>query len=396
MKLDFLDPLLHHPGPWASVYFDTSAITEDAAAQRALQARGACERLAEQGADEATCQAMYEALSGLDPDPAGHAVFATEGRVALDTPLPAAPPAPPLAEWAALPRLGPLLDFAARDPVCMVAFVDRKGADLQLLGHGRRPRPVDEVRGQQWPMHRTGRADWSARHFQLAVENTWEQNAARIADTVASDAERAGVEVLVLAGDPRQRRAVLDRLPEWLRGVTVESEHGGRAKGSDNRRLDAEVAKARADQARRDAERVLDEFHARRTPTHGRIDAAEGVPALVDAAREHRIAALLVRAGGPDLRRDVWVGHDPDQVAVRRSDSRYLGDPSPHQARADDALLRSAAATGAEVIALGDGDGAGAGAGSGLPVGGLGALLRWPYEGAVPGGGSRTGPVSGG
>ncbi|GAB2890314.1 baeRF2 domain-containing protein [Streptomyces mayteni] len=392
MKLDFLDPLLHHPGPWASVYFDTSAITADAAAQRALQARDACERLAEQGADDATVRALHATLSGLDPDPEGHAVFATEGRVVLDTPLPVAPPATSLADWAVLPRLGPLLDYAARDPVCLVAFVDRRGADFELLGHGRRPRSIDEVRGQEWPLHRTGRADWSEWHFQLAVENTWDENAERIAEALAVDAERAGVEVLVLAGDVRERRAVLDRLPEWLRAVAVESDRGGRARGSDNRRLDTEVADARAERARLDAERALDSFEEGRSPAHGRIDAAEGVPALVDAAREHRIASLLVRSGGPDLRRDVWVGHDPDQVAVRRGDTRYLGDPAPHQARADDALLRSAAATGADVVALGDGTAVSAT----LPVGGLGALLRWPYEGAVPGGGSRTGPVSGG
>ncbi|MEU9354555.1 hypothetical protein AB0D65_27145, partial [Streptomyces griseoloalbus] len=31
------------------------------------------------------------------------------------------------------------------------------------------------------PLHRTGSVDWSERHFQLRVENTWEHNAAEIA-----------------------------------------------------------------------------------------------------------------------------------------------------------------------------------------------------------------------
>jgi hypothetical protein len=65
------------------------------------------------------------------------------------------------------------------------------------------------------------------------------------------------------------------------------------------------------------------------------------------------------------------------QGAVRRADTRYLGDPHPVPARADDALLRSAVATGAEVVRIpGPAEG-----GDDLPVGGLGALLRWPESG---------------
>lgn len=92
MNLAFLDPLLHKPGPWASVYFDTSDATEDAAAVRELQARGARDRLADLGADEATCRAVYDTLGGLAPDDAGRAVFATDGETVLDVPLAAPPP----------------------------------------------------------------------------------------------------------------------------------------------------------------------------------------------------------------------------------------------------------------------------------------------------------------
>ncbi|WP_059005966.1 baeRF2 domain-containing protein [Streptomyces specialis] len=385
MNLAFLDPLLHKPGPWASVYFDTSDATENSAEVRELQARDACDRLAGLGADPATCRAVYDRLSGLAPDDAGRAVFATDGEAVLDVPLAAPPPSPPLTSWAVLPRLAPLLDYGERDPTCLVAYVDRRGADLELRGTHGRPAPADEVRGRQWPMHRTGRADWSERHFQLAVQNTWDENAARIAETLATDAERAHAAMVMLAGDPRQRRAVRERLPESLREVTVESEHGGRAAGSSARLLDADIEEARERLARERTAEALERFEAGRAPADGRLDAAEGVPALVDAAREHRIDTLLVRHDGPDLHRDVWVGHEPDQVALRRSDSRYLGEPAPEPARADDALLRSAAATGADVVALPT---APAGAGTGaVPAGGLGALLRWPYADGVPGGG---------
>lgn len=371
MDLAFLSPLPHRPGPWASVYADTSHRTADAVRQQELQARAAGERLAAQGADAATCEAVRGALLRLDPAGArGHALFATAGEVVLDVPLNAVPPQS-LTTWTVLPRLGPLLGLGGEEPTCLVAYVDRKGADLELRGPtARRPDALASVAGDKtWPLHRTGRDDWSERHFQLAVENNWAENATRIAATLAADMARTGAEVMVLAGEPRERRAVRERLPAAVREATVETRHGGRALGSDSPLLEADVVAARDAYVRRHAEEALDRFLAARG-----TEAAEGVPALVGAAREHRIAALLVRPGGGDLRRDVWVGAEPDQIAVRRGETHSLGVPRPAAARADDALLRSAAATGAEVVTLPPHDGGGP---AEAPAGGLGALLRW-------------------
>lgn len=400
MNLGFLTPLLDRPGPWASVYLNTSQIAADAVEQLQLQARAAGDQLAEQGADEATCRAVSEACAGLGREEAGHALFATGGRVVLDVPLTAPPPSPPLTEWAPLPRLSPMLDFGEPRPPTLVAFVDREGADVQFRGTHGRPRPLAEIEGRNWPIHRTRRADWSERHFQLSVENTWEENARLIAESLAEDAARTGAELLVLAGDPRERSAVLDELPEPLREATVESEFGGRAPGAREDRLDERIAEARTAVSERRAAERYDRFLAGRVATdeHG-VTAVEGVPALLEAAREHRIDTLLVRLEGPDLRRDVWVGGEPDQLAARRSDSTYLGEPDPVAARADDALLRSAAATDAEVVVV-SGPVPEEGpfvARDGLPAGGLGALLRWPYRDGVPDGGHRPpGDIPGG
>jgi hypothetical protein len=106
----------------------------------------------------------------------------------------------------------------------------------------------------------------------------------------------------------------------------------------------------------------------------------EGVPALVEAAREHRIDELLIRPDGPDAHREVWIGEDPDQLAVRRTDLKILGEQNSWSARADDALIRSAVATGAPALSVTPATGAAGAAGASgeeVPVGGLGALLRW-------------------
>ncbi|OII62482.1 hypothetical protein BJP40_00325 [Streptomyces sp. CC53] len=378
MQLAYLTSLYDRPGPWASVYLDTSRMDESARWRMELQARNACDDLAAQGADEATVQAVHEALASWPrpPGEAGRAVFASHGRVVLDPSLSVRPSAPAQVYWSSLPRVGPLLDLAAREPVCLVAYIDRTGADLELrsaIGEMR----LRTVTGREWPIHRTSQNTWSVRHWQLGVENTWEQNAAEVADAIAECVADTGADLVVLAGDPRERRSVFDRLPGECRSVTVETEHGGRGAGASRVRLDEDVQEARQRLLRHNEEAELDRFRSVRAPEGGKAAgaaAAEGLPALVEAAREHRIMELLIRSEGPDAHRQVWVGAEPDQVAVRRSESQYLGDTEPVPARADDALLRAAVSAGAEVLRVRpelEDD---------LPVGGLGALLRWPYS----------------
>jgi release factor family 2 len=309
----------------------------------------------------------------------------------LDTALTAPPPGGGAdACWEALPHVGPLIDLVDDEGSCLVAYVDRTGADFALRGP-LGTQDAGRLDGEDWPVHRTPTGDWSERKFQNAVENTWEHNAASIARAIEAKAAETGAETLVLAGDRRECRAVHDRLPRRLRERTVEARHGSRAAGGNaeagHRLLDEEVEDARAEHLRHHVTEVMDDFLARRVPSdEGTLGAAEGVPALVEAAREHRIGTLLLRPDGADLHREVWVGPDTDQLAVRRNEVHYLGESEPWSARADDALLRSAAMTGAEVLRIPADD-----PGARTPAGGLGALLRWPYGGAPEGGGEGGG-----
>ncbi|MBM7172903.1 hypothetical protein JQK87_31845 [Streptomyces sp. G44] len=376
MRLSFLQPLLDHAGPWATVYFDPGQADEAGAKRRELSVRDVCRTLERQGADEATTEAVRAELTGLSPaqDPAGRALFATGGRIVLSHRLSRRPQASS-ADWSPLPRLAPLLELSGQDPVCLVAFIDRTGADFELREAGSRPRDSGHVQGAQWPVHRTATSDWSERHFQLKVENTWEHNAAQVAEALAAAHEESGADIVVLVGDPRERRSVHDKLPDEVRAVTAETEHGGRAAGSGSAALDEAVEDARQEWLRRRVEQTLDRFRAGRVGTDRPTDAVEGVPAVVDAARQHRIDTLLVRPGGPDLHQEMWAGPDPDQVAVRRTDADALGDGSSVPVRADDALLRSAAATSADVLIIPFEE-----VSDDIPAGGLGALLRWSYE----------------
>ncbi|WP_030906443.1 Vms1/Ankzf1 family peptidyl-tRNA hydrolase [Streptomyces sp. NRRL F-5126] len=419
MNLAPLAPLYERPGPWASVYVDTSATDQSPTGRRALRTRQVCADLAEQGADEATREAVRDALEAFATEPPegggetgglgrppGRALFASHGEVVLDPPLTVAPATEAAASWARLPHVAPLLELAPDEPRCLVAYIDRIGADFELRTAAGRE-PAGSVDGEDWPVHRTATSEWDERHFQLSVENTWAQNAKNVADAITAKLAETGAQVTVLAGDDRERRTVRVHLPRQMEATVVESPHGGRARGADSRLLEEDVSEAMRAYARDRTAGELDRFRMARTMSGGSIDAAEGVPALVEAAREHRIGTLFVQPQGSDARREVWAGPQPDQIALRRTETRYLGEPEPFAARADDALIRSATMTGADAVVVepppnGRGDDIGAGARAAAsadqdveedeaqadelrtretqgPTGGLGALLRWPY-----------------
>ncbi|MCK7624362.1 hypothetical protein MUU72_14835 [Streptomyces sp. RS10V-4] len=375
MQLPLLRPVVDRAGPWATVYTEIPHTTEDAAKQQELIAEATGAKLLALGADEATSGALRDALAAPQQRAGeargSHALFATEGRVVLDVPLPGPPPAP-LVTWGPVPRITPLLAALGQSPLCLVVRLDRHGADF-CVTDGRTGHEAGQVEGADRPLHRTASADWSETHFQAKVENTWERNAQDIADAIADAYEKCGAEAVLLVGDTRERRAVHDRLPEPLRSVTHESEHGGRADGADTDLVERDVAQVCAGHEHDRVTAATERFRTGADPVGKPApDTAAGIPALVEAAREHRIGTLLVDPRGADAGREVWVGSRSDQLGVRASELTYLGEPHPAAARADDALIRSAAATGADIVVVPDPEQA--------PAGGLGAILRWSDE----------------
>ncbi|MEU6845003.1 hypothetical protein ABZ930_24340 [Streptomyces sp. NPDC046716] len=336
MDLAFLTPLYDRPGPWASVYVDADRHRASTSEERTLESLAVQRALARAGADEATCHAVRMAVDELRHagEPVGRAFFATGGEVVLDPPLSKAPPGTSV-RWAALPHIAPLLDLAGPDPLCLVARVGRDGAALALWQDGLRE---------------------AERHVPLRAADGWEHGAAELAEALARCRAGTGADLVVLVGDDAECAAVCERLPAEVRERALRA-----GSGAGGGRLDTELPRARA-------AHEAELFAAARLRGE---EAAEGVPALVDAAREHRISQLLIRADGPDAHRPVWVGAEPDQVGVERDEPAVLGARDAVPARADDALLRCAAAAGAEAVSV-----AGADPATG-PAGGLGALLRW-------------------
>ncbi|WP_418960683.1 hypothetical protein [Streptomyces tritici] len=379
MELGFLAPLFTRLGPWASVYIDTTRATEDGRKIQELRERAVAAQLIDAGADGYTTRAVIDRLSHepVSGAPPGRAVFAAGAEVVLDVPLTVSPPSI-LATWSTLPHVAPLAQYLGEEPCCLVAYIDRTGADLEVRDGTGRAR-LGEAHGREWQSrgHRSIPEDRYEWHYRHRVENAWEATAEAIAAEIERAWPESGADLLVLTGDTRERRAVLQRLSEQLRTAAVEIA-GSRAAGGSRDALEQQLAEVRQRYARERVDQALERFrrgrgkpgeHRVTTVDTGPGEAAEGMPAVVDAARNHQVATLLLTPDAADTARELWIGPGPDDVAVRRDEARAMGIEHPEQARADDALLRAAAAAGGEVLVVPSGQAG--------PAGGLGAVLRW-------------------
>ncbi len=381
MELGFLKPLFSRPGPWASVYIETTRATEDAVKVQELRERAIAGQLIDAGADAYTARAVMEQLAheSVSGTPPGRALFATGAEVVLDIPL-SIPPPTGEAYWSVLPHVAPLALLLGDEPTCLTAYIDRTGADLELREGRRRAAVLGRVDGKEWQGrgHRSMPADRHEWHYRNKVENTWNETADAIVDEIVRQWPESGAELLVLAGDSRERRAVYNRLPAYILAVAVEAEGGNRSAGAPTAGLDDAIALACERFTQDRLRRTLERFHiGRGKPGQHRVssvdtgpgEAAEGIPAVVDAARMHQMATLLLTPGASDPGRQVWIGPGVDEVAVQRGEALAMGVPQPEQARADDAVLRAAAAADCDVLLVPEGVRG--------PVGGLGAVLRW-------------------
>lgn len=391
MDLSFLRTVYeNHPdgrGGYVSVYLDTTPTSADAPAELSLRWRAAHERLAAAGADDATLDAVEDVLSSRTHDAHGQAVFAAAGSVRLDSSLPL-PPQEEIASYAPLPHVMPLLaQLPARVPYVLVA-ADRAGG--QVLAVSSTGETVEgDVTGESWPVHKVSTGGWSEQRLQRSAEETWADNARLTADAALAVAQRVHAEFVVVGGDVRERTMVLDLLPPPLRdaAVVVDKET---APGSPafTEAADAEVTR-RTDSVSRAR---LDEFLVRMNgKDQAERRAVEGLRGTLAALRSGLASDILIARSGVadrDFDRDlagrnqatsdafaggteVWVGPGLADAALAAEPGEREA-PWPARDRADAALARAAAGTGAKLFFIPpDAD---------PPLDGVGALLRAPLS----------------
>lgn len=333
-------------GPFASVHFDASYDTEDAAKQLALRSKEIEAALSDQRADRETVTAVLRAIrDGERPvRKAGRSIIAAHGSVLLDRHL-AAPPPSQVVRYSALPYLLPLATHVEETPRYVVVVTDRVGAEVTEHGPGA-PR-TETVEGTDHPVHKV-RGGGSAHHdIQNRAEETARQNLEEVARHVAKAVERSRAEFVVLAGEVQARSELHGLLPEAVRRITTEVDTGSRAPGSSREELDRRVHELVTGRHLADLDDVAETFRAESGRESGL--AVSGLEAVTTALAEANVATLLVGSPGDTA---VFAGPEPAQVAVGKAGLQALGVAEPEQRRADEAIPFAAVATGAEVVVL--------------------------------------------
>ncbi|MGN6677593.1 MAG: baeRF2 domain-containing protein [Streptosporangiaceae bacterium] len=376
MKPETLRPLYNAFGRHATVYLETERRTPDAAHAIELRWREARSELAAAGAHLETLDAIAEVVANPDLAAPGRAVFARDGAVTDTIGLRTAP-ALPVAVVAPLPHVRPALADAPPAVPHLRVAVNRAGGEIityygpdlsapngarnsPSLRDGQGAQSADqagrwalqearrspEINAAEWPLHKTSVGGWSQARYQRSAEHTWEENAKELAAQVAAEAEQARAEFIILGGDMRARGLLLDRLTAKSRDlvVVVDAEV---AVDDDQIAAAAEATATRL--ASEECQRGLGQW--RELAAHGQ--AAEGIAATISAVRDGQAASVFL---GDDaaLSTIAWLGVEGTDVATSQAELAERGVLAPLADRTDEAIIRAAATTDADLLIMPD------------------------------------------
>lgn len=360
--LTALRPAADLHGDVVTAYVDVGRASETGAQEVGTRINNIARDLGSAGVDAATTEAVTERLAR----PTGHGgdasrvVVARDGRIVTDLVV-----GDGVADHHHVGPVSHLLRLgrALADAVSYVLVrVDHSGADITVgdtLGLDERE-IISE--GDHDVLHKVPGGGWSHRRLQARAEDSWDRNA----DTVAHDLDALVREVdpdlVLLAGDARS----ISRIRESVAGHVSERlevlDHGSRADGASDERLDQEVAAAvqRCRSARIDA--VLDRLGPADAPR------AVGVAETLEALRRGQVETLVLLEGALDGR-EAYAGPDPLLLATDPGELTALGVEDPASDRLDELLFRAALGQDAGLLPLHAPVGA-------LPDG-VGAVLRF-------------------
>ena len=375
MNLGFLRPLYDEIGDYVSVYLDTDRAHENALQAIELRWRAARQRLADAGASQASLNAAA-AVAGGPSGARGYAVFARGGVLAFAGSLDA-PPRREIARLAPLPHLMPLL-AQRRPPIPHLRVsATRGGGEIVAVG-GTGWSWRDWVAGQQWPLHKTSVGGWSEPRFQRSVEETWDENAKKLATEVDAVAGRIGAQHVIVSGDVRARSLLLEHLSTPLReSATVLDEEVS----ADSQAMTDAADQALSDWAGRHCRERFDDWQAKLA--HGL--AVQGLSQTMAAFRNGQVSDLFL-ADDPTSTAAAWIGPAGNDLAASRDELLELDVPAPAADRADAAIVRATAHTDAELhflpadlVETGSPEACG---GIARPLDGVCATLRFSLEGS--------------
>jgi Bacterial archaeo-eukaryotic release factor family 2 len=357
--LDRVAPLYEEEGLVASAYVPLPEPTEDARHQLEIRLRQLAGELEDQGGDR-------RLVEGLDLPPEAHGwgrTLAIVGRGdrpavarALDTEV------DEVHRVGALPSVVPLVLEEQAEIPHVVVLVDRAGAEI--VTYDRDVVDEEQVTGDTRHLHRVRGSGQAHRRLQQRAINTWEHNAAAVADEVAERARAVQARLVYVAGDVRAKGFLAEHLPDDVKAVLEVDPREPQGDGQPFEAIEDDLRRALQTIAARDTVEALEAFAAARA----HHEAADGPAATLAALSEARIARLLVHDDPADDRR-AWFAPGTPVASVERADLDAL-DLEPVEARLIDVAVRSAVLTDAEIRVV-------PGHGPNAPDGGLGGTTRW-------------------
>lgn len=344
MHPDHFRTLLTANGPYASVYFDDSHNTADAAAQMDLKWRSLREQLERQGADPAVTESIEQAVTGAVPPVgrSGRAVVASPDGVLVNEHL--IRPIEPVVRVSALPYIVPVVEHGLDRPTYAVVIVDHEGGDITLYREG--TAVSDTVDGDAYPVHKASGADTPGYGDpQRTSEGARQQNIRAVASQLTTLVDDAKPEVVFVVGEVQSRSDLTAQLPERVASLVVDVNVGARHSGFDDADLRHEIDQEF--QRRRVA--AIDDVAQRFTAELGRGEgmATEGLHGVTAALRAGAVETLIIGDVGDAT---VVAGDDLTTIAPNADVLSELGTAPGQTLRADEALPMAAITTGAALI----------------------------------------------
>src|SRR5215213_6615035 len=347
-------------GPVASVCLATPAQQEQAESRSERGWKPLRRSLLDQGAPSRVVELVDELVPEAHLHGEGLVLVASEERVVLVERLPDAPRAE-WARWATLPALATVIEHRQGDVPYFVAVVDRIGADI--TARWRSEEETITVEGEDRPIRKVSPGGWSQRTFQMRAEDSWERNAATVADELARLAAQTRPELIVVAGDVRAATLLREHLPSDLRPI-VRDAAGSRAADGSEPAAENDVRRLVHTAVAADTVALLERFREE----HGQDDRATNEPAATVTALQRAQVDVLLIHDDPNDGRMVGIGPEPTQLALHREELAAMGVRDPSSARLVDAAIRAALGTGASVRVV---------PGAGTVEGSISAVLRW-------------------
>jgi hypothetical protein len=354
-------------GSWSTVHIDLSNDRETEEGLAETRRRAVHDRLRRAGADDATADAVDEALSTPSrlPSPFHRFLLAREGRVVVDEAIPGTAPGQTL-EVGPLPRIAPLIRTGVDEFAYIVVRTSRDGGDIAVHRTGAFfPEARESVEGRTDTLHKVKGGGWAHLNQQEHVEELWKQNQQELSAEVDRLVREVRPRLLVVAGDIKARGLLLDALAPASRALAVDLQTNVRADGTDDSVLERFIAEQLEALERRERADAIDLLRTRAGQERPAADS--GVGPVAEALRQAQVDTLFVDV--PALEGKTLLAlEDVPWLACTAEDAgpvKILG-----EVPAAEALLRAALLTDARILTA-----------SQLDTGAeAAALLRWPVD----------------